>query len=248
MTNKNRNFFIVIVSVSIVLIFIVSLFILGDVTKFFSLTFKDRLTLLIAFWGLFATFGGAYLGAKVSSDKAIKLNDYNNKRENVKFKYERNIEFERLIKSQHFFFNEELPQAINNHKKIDDEQREIDIILNNVGQLSELSFKENEAIKNSEFNIKYWKQRFNDDFDKLIEFITTLKKERFYKIDSNYRESIGEIERLYQYYLYLSEIKNSEDDSSSDIYFFLENTIERFKGIEWFISMNEKEYKYYHIE
>lgn len=212
----------------------------------FNMELKDSLSLIIAFIGIFTTFGGAYLGAKISGENAIKLNDYNNKRENVKFKYERNIEFERFIKSQHFFFNEELPQAINNHKRIDDEQREIDIILNNVGSLPELSFKENEAIKNCEFNIKYWKQRFNDDFDKLIEFITTLKKERFYKIDSNYREGIGEIERLYQYYL--SEIKNSEDDSSSDIYFFLENTIERFKGIEWFISMNEVEYKYYHIE
>ncbi|KSZ60877.1 hypothetical protein RES1_11785 [Staphylococcus epidermidis] len=40
----------------------------------FKLEIKERLTLSLSFAAIFATFGGAYLGAKVSSDNAVKLN------------------------------------------------------------------------------------------------------------------------------------------------------------------------------
>lgn len=40
----------------------------------FKLEIKERLTLSLSFAAIFATFGGAYIGAKVSSDNAVKLN------------------------------------------------------------------------------------------------------------------------------------------------------------------------------
>lgn len=39
----------------------------------FNIELKDSLSILIAFIGIFATFGGAYLGAKISGDNAFKL-------------------------------------------------------------------------------------------------------------------------------------------------------------------------------
>ncbi|MCG1808340.1 hypothetical protein K4R79_08975 [Staphylococcus epidermidis] len=38
-----------------------------------GIEYKDKIMMCISFAGLFATFGGAYLGAKISGDNAIKL-------------------------------------------------------------------------------------------------------------------------------------------------------------------------------
>lgn len=38
-----------------------------------GIEYKDKLMVCISFAGLFATFGGAYLGAKISGDNARKL-------------------------------------------------------------------------------------------------------------------------------------------------------------------------------
>ncbi|MEB7693443.1 hypothetical protein [Staphylococcus epidermidis] len=41
----------------------------------FKIDFKDCLMISISFLGLFATFGGAYLGAKISGNNALKLSN-----------------------------------------------------------------------------------------------------------------------------------------------------------------------------
>ncbi|MCY1599443.1 hypothetical protein [Staphylococcus pettenkoferi] len=38
-----------------------------------NIDYKDKISIFISFVGLFATFGGAYLGAKISGDNAKKL-------------------------------------------------------------------------------------------------------------------------------------------------------------------------------
>lgn len=40
----------------------------------FKIELKDSLSIIIAFISIFATFGGAYIGAKVSGENAIKIN------------------------------------------------------------------------------------------------------------------------------------------------------------------------------
>lgn len=79
---------ILIIGVIIVLIlmFIKSFQTLGgfNFNSFSSLSMDKRITIILSFWGLFATFGGAYLGAKVSGENAIKINKNSIKNEHRK--------------------------------------------------------------------------------------------------------------------------------------------------------------------
>ena len=47
-----------------------------------SIEYKDKIMVCISFAGLFATFGGAYLGAKVSGDNSRKLYEYQKNEKN----------------------------------------------------------------------------------------------------------------------------------------------------------------------
>lgn len=49
-----------------------------------GIEYKDKIMMCISFAGLFATFGGAYLGAKISGDNARKLYEYQKNEENKK--------------------------------------------------------------------------------------------------------------------------------------------------------------------
>lgn len=54
------------------------IFCLGAIMQnVFNMELKDSLSLIIAFIGIFTTFGGAYLGAKISGKEALKLSNRN---------------------------------------------------------------------------------------------------------------------------------------------------------------------------
>lgn len=66
--NFSKNTAILVILGSIILVIISSYLAIGEITKFKNV--KEILQIIISIVGLFATFGGAYLGAKVSGDKA----------------------------------------------------------------------------------------------------------------------------------------------------------------------------------
>ncbi|WP_145449561.1 hypothetical protein [Staphylococcus epidermidis] len=72
------------------------------VAKLKGIEYKDKITLCISFTGLFATFLGAYLGAKISSDNARKMQkeqlEIQNLEKNIGNNYEYLVEFEKLIR------------------------------------------------------------------------------------------------------------------------------------------------------
>lgn len=47
-----------------------------------GIEYKDKIMMCISFAGLFATFGGAYLGAKISGDNSRKLYEYQENEKN----------------------------------------------------------------------------------------------------------------------------------------------------------------------
>lgn len=57
-----------------------------------GLVFKDKITICISFSSLFATLGGAYLGAKISGDNSRKLVKRQLEISNIESKYDRNVE------------------------------------------------------------------------------------------------------------------------------------------------------------
>mgnify|MGYP007039848905 CR=1 FL=1 len=71
MNNKNLMFLVIILLVTVDLI--VFYLAIDKITHFKNA--KDTLKILISIIGLFTTFGGAYLGAKISGNNAIKLED-----------------------------------------------------------------------------------------------------------------------------------------------------------------------------
>ncbi|MEB2861210.1 hypothetical protein SJH87_11275 [Staphylococcus sp. GCP4] len=80
--NYSKNTAILVILGSIILIIISSYLAIGEITKFKNV--KEILQIIISIVGLFATFGGAYLGAKISGQIArdnmldeIRLNKYN---------------------------------------------------------------------------------------------------------------------------------------------------------------------------
>ncbi|MBF0770047.1 MULTISPECIES: hypothetical protein [Staphylococcus] len=74
MTKKKWFVFILITILLIVFYYIVA------ILK--GIEYKDKITICISFTGLFATFGGAYLGAKVSGDNSRKLYEYQKNEKN----------------------------------------------------------------------------------------------------------------------------------------------------------------------
>lgn len=71
--NFSKNTAILVILGSIILVIISSYLAIGEITKFKNV--KEILQIIISIVGLFATFGGAYLGAKISGDNALKLSN-----------------------------------------------------------------------------------------------------------------------------------------------------------------------------
>ncbi|AUJ74299.1 hypothetical protein SE1UMMC_07930 [Staphylococcus epidermidis] len=69
--NFSKNTAILVILGSIILVIISSYLAIGEITKFKNV--KGILQIIISIVGLFATFGGAYLGAKISGDNAKEL-------------------------------------------------------------------------------------------------------------------------------------------------------------------------------
>ncbi|PTH63612.1 hypothetical protein BU583_02590 [Staphylococcus agnetis] len=71
-------------------IFIFSLAVV--IESIFKIEFQDCLMISISFLGIFATFGGAYLGAKIAGDNALKLKEkeieYERKKDYIAHHYE----------------------------------------------------------------------------------------------------------------------------------------------------------------
>lgn len=67
-----RNWPLILIG-SVVIIFSLA----AIMQNIFNMELKDSLSLIIAFVSIFATFGGAYLGAKISGKEALKLSNRN---------------------------------------------------------------------------------------------------------------------------------------------------------------------------
>lgn len=210
----------------------------------FNMELKDSLSILIAFISIFTTFGGAYLGAKISGENAIKLNRYNNKRDLVKLKYERNIKFEYFIENKKNFFEIDIPRSIKNHKSIN---KNIEII----ETIEEIPFNDrtennHQSIQIAKSNNENWQTELENNLTKLISFIN---KSNFYKVDAIYRQYINE----------LIDLKNDFDITRTkeypetpvcnlEKYKFLEEVIKVIEKINKRIAYNKKLYKEFEVE
>lgn len=85
MTKKKWFVFILITILLVVFYYIVA------ILK--GIEYKDKITICISFTGLFATFGGAYLGAKISGDNAREILSHQLTINSLEKKFKKNIEF-----------------------------------------------------------------------------------------------------------------------------------------------------------
>ncbi|MGV3094734.1 MULTISPECIES: hypothetical protein [Staphylococcus] len=103
-----RSFPLLILFISVTIFFIAAL-----LQSVFKIDIQDGISLAIAFIGIFATFGGAYLGAKISGENAIKQYKFQEKREAFKDILSLLNEIESLSKEM---------RDINNHNKLEIEK------------------------------------------------------------------------------------------------------------------------------
>ncbi|MBM0753094.1 hypothetical protein QJ771_09330 [Staphylococcus epidermidis] len=127
--NISKNTAILVILGSIILVTISSYLAIGEITKFKNV--KEILQIIISIVGLFATFGGAYLGAKISGDNARKL-----------YELQKNETENKIINKIEFITNKKMMKVIrhaNNVKEsrlllyvAPEDNRTYDKIMNNV--------------------------------------------------------------------------------------------------------------------
>ncbi|MBF2777849.1 hypothetical protein QI089_09435 [Staphylococcus saprophyticus] len=114
--NFSKNTAILVILGSIILVIISSYLAIGEITKFKNV--KEILQIIISIVGLFATFGGAYLGAKVSGENASQIA----KKERIISSVMNNLEFNKdILNDFNLNITKDLKEIIemNNLKDID---------------------------------------------------------------------------------------------------------------------------------
>lgn len=112
----------------------------------FNMELKDSFSIVIAFIGIFATFGGAYVGAKISGDNAIKISKNQMIMEDLKNKQTENKKsIEKFEKVANFTNNvekiENISQVIEYNIAIDLLRRELTrLILTDKDKLSSIVY------------------------------------------------------------------------------------------------------------
>lgn len=134
-----RNWPLILIG-SVVIIFSLA----AIMQNIFNMELKDSLSLIIAFVSIFATFGGAYLGAKISGDNAKRLENMKRKREkedvirSVKVLFKLNLDYIsdiHIFICQYYFINRTqfLKEIVENRMVLFDKNYQPKI--NNTGNL-----------------------------------------------------------------------------------------------------------------
>ncbi|WP_381410210.1 hypothetical protein ACFDA3_09390 [Staphylococcus epidermidis] len=90
----------------VIFVFINSFQTLGgfNFNSFSSLSIDKRITIILSFWGLFATFGGAYLGASISSKNAFRIEKERQKNDHFSYSLSLILRYKSFVEE----FDEEL--------------------------------------------------------------------------------------------------------------------------------------------